>query len=166
MGSFNCRKCNTIPIINSSLKGFFPTTASGKSSSDCFASRCWRPWLTLHRDPLLRAPHQNQSCLFAQTLLATLPPFIWEFFVFTWITMQVSTSAMPILLWYRGKCGSSLRPFLPGQEGEHLFAAVWGEMPSCGASGFLKGDQRNLAVSLGAAGGLWGRHCHMSLWNI
>lgn len=166
MGSFNCRKRNTIPIINSSLKGFFLTTASGKSSSDCFAPCCWRPWLTLHRDPLLRVPHQNRSRLFAQTLPATLPPCIWEVFVFTWITVQVSTSAMPIFLWYGGKYGSSLRSSLPGREGEHLIAAVQGEMPSCGASGFLKGDQRKLAVSLGAAGGLWGRHCHMNLWNF
>lgn len=69
MGSLNCRKWNTIPVINSSLKGLFFPPASEESGSDCSITRCWRPLPTPQGDPGKR----NQPGFFAQTPPATLP---------------------------------------------------------------------------------------------
>jgi len=131
------------------------------------APRCWRPQLPLHSDPLPGAPHQNQSCLFAQTppaaLLCHTERFVSSLGSQCWYPLV----QRPFLFAMEGYAGSSLRSSLAGLEVEHPFsAAVQGEMPSCGAR-VSRSNRRKLAIPLGAAGDLWGRPCLvMSLWNI
>lgn len=155
MGSFNCRKRNTIPIINSPFKGFSPPPASGKSSSDCLAPHCWRPQLTLQSDTLPRAPHQNRSHLFIQT-----PP----------VTLPHCTERFLFLFAMEGNVCPSQRSSLPGLEGEHLFRCSAGREPKLWSKWYWEVTKEKLLsplkqqVIFEADLALWWEPCLM--WSI
>lgn len=100
MGSLNCRKWNTIPIINSSLKGFFHPPASGKRNTSLLKAEADSPKWVVAQGPTPK-PFSSLS-----TDSSSNPTALHrEIVVFVWITVPVTTNTKPI---------SSLRTWAKG----------------------------------------------------
>lgn len=166
MGSLNCRKWSTIPIINSSLKGFFTPQHLERAAlivwhlnagGCCCLSKvtcCPGPYNKIgliSSVKLLQQPHHavpRGFCLLGESQ--------------HWYPL----AQYSFLFAVEGNVGSSRKSSLPGLEGEHLSVLQHRDRCQAVEQVISRSNQRKLAVPLGAVGGLWGRPClMMSLWS-
>lgn len=140
MGSPNCRKWNTIPVINSSLQGlFFPSLQ--------------REWLSLFGASSLQAllsPKGDVGPLGGTSPVSSLRPLQQPYPTekVLWVTTQHPLVQSPLFSVVEGNAGSSTRPSLLGSKVSTSSLLLHKERHQAGEQGSMRDKQGKLSSLL------------------